>query len=347
MKDLDRFSPLGMNRGRTLRNRVVVPPMASQTADELGRVTPQTLAHYARLAEAGPGLLLVEYSFVARSGRSEAKQLGAADDTHTAGLAAIAATIRRTGALAGLQLSHGGGKSSLELTGGDLQAPSAIAVPVKGTELERPRAAGAADIVAWRDAFVAAADRAVAAGFDWVELHSAHGYGLNQWLSPLTNRRTDRYGGDREGRSRLLREIVTAIRARYPELLLSVRIPGQDFLPGGLGVADGQALAAALERAGVDAIHVSSGIGGWRRPESRRGQGYLVAEAAAIARAVRCPVIGVGGIESGEYIDEGLRAGRFALAAVGRAILADPKAWAERNLIRAPAAREDVCHAVG
>jgi NADPH2 dehydrogenase len=180
------------------------------------------------------------------------------------------------------------------------------------------------DIEVWKSAFTAATDRAVKAGFDLIELHAAHGYGLNQWLSPITNQRNDKYGIDLNGRMRLLIEIVNAIRAQHPNLLISVRIPGQDFIESGLTVSDAITVAQTLEKAGVDIIHVSSGISGWRRSSSRRGEGYLVEEAAQIQARVSVPVIGVGGIQTAEYIDEGLIQGKFSLAAVGRAILENP-----------------------
>jgi NADPH2 dehydrogenase len=186
----------------------------------------------------------------------------------------------------------------------------------------------AVDIQTWKDAFRSAVERAVKAGFDLVEFHAAHGYGLNQWLSPITNHRNDEYGATIGGRFRLLREIVEDARKSHPELLISVRIPGQDFIENGLSMQDSIQLAKLLEEIGVDFIHVSSGIGGWRRPNQRNGEGYLVAEAEAIQSAVQIPVIGVGGIATGEYIDQSLQAKRFLLAAVGRAILADPMAWA-------------------
>lgn len=326
---IDRYSPLRVSSEKTLRNRVVVPPMASQTADENGFVTEKTRNHYKRLAEAKPGLLIVEYTFIDKSGCSEESQLGIQTDAHIPGLRELARAIRASGALAGIQMTHGGGKSERSLTGGVLMGPSAIAVPVKDRQLEIPEAMTWADLEAWRRAFILAADRAVKAGFDLVEFHSAHGYGLNQWLSPLTNQRTDAYGVNLAGRMRLLLEIVTAVRARHPQLLISVRMPGQDFIEGGLRVEDSIQVAQALEAVGVNLIHVSSGIGGWRRPKERVGEGYLVAEATRIQAAVKIPVIGVGGIESGRYIDESLQLNRFSLAAVGRAILRNPKQWGE------------------
>ena len=171
------------------------------------------------------------------------------------------------------------------------------------------------------------------AGLIFVELHSAHGYGLNQWLSPITNQRTDRYGGNLEGRSRLLKELIALIRKELPELLISIRIPGQDCFPGGLTPEDMKTVAKDLESLGVDLLNVSSGIGGWRRPRDRLGEGYLLDEASAIQAAVQIPVIGVGGIESAPFIDSIINAGRVELAAVGRAILQNPRRWKETQLL--------------
>ncbi len=326
---MNRWSTLELKQNKKLLNRVVVPPMASQTADLEGFVTNKTIKHYQSLAESKAGLLIVEYTYVDSSGRSEENQLGIWSDKHTQGLTKISELIHNSGALAGIQLSHGGGKSDRELTAGQLMGPSAIAVPVKGEELEIPDTMNHAQIEMWKSAFLAAADRALKAGFDLVELHSAHGYGLNQWLSPITNQRNDEYGNDLHGRMRLLLEIVSMLKIQHPQLLISVRMPGQDFTEGGLTISDTILVAQSLEKAGVDIIHVSSGIGGWRRSSSRSGEGYLVEEAAQIQASVKVPVIGVGGIQTGEYIDQGVSSGMFSLAAVGRAILNNPKGWHE------------------
>jgi NADPH2 dehydrogenase len=211
-------------------------------------------------------------------------------------------------------------------------SPSGIPVPVKDRRMETPDAMSAAEIGDWKHWFLDSARRASLAGFDILELHSAHGYGLNQWLSPLTNRREDAYGRDAEGRSRLLLELVSEIRAAHPGLLVSVRMPGQDFLDGGMTSAEAIEVARSLEGAGVDLVDVSSGIGGWRRPRDREGEGYLVAEAHAIQASVRAPVIGVGGIRTGAYVDRALDEGRFSLAAIGRAILEDPAGWGKAQL---------------
>ncbi len=327
---IHRNSSLILKSGHLLRNRIVIPAMASQTADLDGFATERTLQHYQRLCQAKVAILFVEYTYVDRSGRGESHQLGVSSDQHIEGLQRIARVIKKSGALAALQLVHCGGKSSTSLTGQDLMGPSAIAIPVKDNVLETPRPLLPNEIEEFQNSFVRAADRAWRAGFDLVELHSAHGYGLNQWISPVTNQRQDGYGGDRANRARMLLEIVEKIKSAHPQGVLSVRMAAQDYYEGGITLPDSQWLAKELEQRGVDILNVSSGIGGWRRPQEKAGEGYLVEDAHAIQKIVQLPVIGVGGISSGLYVDRALELGHFSLAAVGRAILEDPR-WTERE----------------
>lgn len=310
--------------GKTLRNRVVVPPMASQTADTLGFVTEKTLDHYKRLTTSRASLVMVEYTYVHPSGRSEENQLGISSDLHLAGLERLARTLKKAGVLSAIQLTHAGGKSSRELSGGRLISPSGIKVPIKGGGLEIPDEASLNEIELLKKSFVTAAIRAHKAGFDMIELHSAHGYGLNQWLSPITNQREDKYGGSHKKRMTLLLEILTEIRSAIPGVLLSVRMPGMDHFPGGMTAKQSQFLAQALERAGVNLLNISSGMGGWRRPRDREGEGYLVADAKRISSVTNIPVMGVGGIKTAAYINSELKKKSFSLAAVGRRILEDP-----------------------
>ena len=326
------LSRLAFKNNIILKNRIVVPPMASGTADAVGFVTKATLAHYQRLSESNAGLIFVEYTYVHSTGKSEPQQLAADQDEQIEGLSNLSAVIKESGAVAGLQLTHAGGKSSQQLTQGQLMGPSGIRVPIKGDELEIPRAMDLEDMNLWKDSFVQAAVRASKAGFQMIELHAAHGYGLNQWLSPITNQRTDLYGNDNQGRSRILLEIIEEIKKEIPELLISVRMPGQDFFEGGLTPEDSIEIAKALENSGVNIIHVSSGIGGWRRPGHRNGEGYLVEEAGQIQKQVSIPVIGVGGITTADYINRSLKDNLFSLAAVGRSILTNPQEWAKQNL---------------
>ena len=329
---MNRFSEFRFKNGRITNNRVVVPAMASSTATEDGVVTLETEAHYHKLSQSGAGIIFVEYTYVHLSGRSEAHQLGIDNDSKLPELKKISQILKNSGAIPGIQLTHAGGKSSSSLTGRPLMAPSTIPVPVKESQMETPREMTETEITFWKESFLQAAKRAVEAGFELIELHSAHGYGLNQWLSPITNHRSDLYGGTLENRLRLLSEIIIAIKKLFPRILLSVRIPGRDFLERGIDSEEAIQVAMHLEKLGVDILNVSSGIGGWRRPLDRQGQGYLVPEAKVIQEMVSIPVIGVGGIESGDYVDELIESRSLSFAAIGRAILSNPIEWNIKNL---------------
>ncbi len=327
-----RFRKFEFRNGKVSKNRVVVPPMASQTADIAGSATDATFSHYRKLAASGAGLVFVEYSFIHSSGRGEEHQLGIDSTDKLLGLAKIAQAVHQQGALAGMQIVHVGGKTTLELSGTQPIGASETPVPVKGWQPSIPRQANREDIKNLIQWYTQAAKIAAKAGFDFVELHAAHGYGLNQWLSPLTNQRQDRYGGTMQARARLLLEVSTAIRQETPDLLLAVRLPAQDHLPGGLKIQDMIWVMEQLEKIGCDLIDVSSGLGGWRRPSDRNGQGYLVGDAAALKKHTTLPVIGVGGIESGGFIDEIILEQRVDFAAVGRALLREPKEWGDVHL---------------
>jgi len=330
--NLNRFSTLFLANGQKVKNRVVIPAMASETANHDGFATENTYNHYQGLAQAMAGILFVEYCYVHPSGRSEKNQLGIYNDKQISGLSKIAQIIKSQGTLAGIQLNHSGGKTHLEFSSGYLMTPSKISVPTKDQTLEIGNEMSQEEINLWKIHFIQSASRAVEAGFDVIEIHAAHGYGLNQWLSPITNLRKDEYGGNQIKRTKLLLEILIPIRKKYPTILLSVRIPGQDFLENGITLKDSQFIAKSCQEIGVDIINVSSGIGGWKRPKSRRGQGYLTVESKKIQSVINIPVIGVGGIKDGEFIDRGIKNKLFSLAAVGRAILNSPKEWGEQNL---------------
>lgn len=328
----NRWHSYKFRNGKTAKNRVVVPPMASGSANLVGFVTSQTLEHYENLSKSGAGIIFVEYCFIHQSGKSEPNQLGVNLDSQISGLQELSEVIQGAGALSALQIVHAGGKSDSQLTGLPLWGPSAICTPVYNRELEKPFEVSPAEIKQLIDWYTHAAQRALAAGFDILELHSAHGYGLNQWLSPLTNVRADCYGGNIRGRSRLLIEIIKSIKTNFPSLLLSVRLPAQDHADGGLEVHEMQWVVSQLEDLGVDLINVSSGIGGWRRPRGIEGQGYLIEDARQLKQFISIPVIGVGGIQDGDFIDQILADCKVDFAAVGRAILNDPKKWGEENL---------------
>ncbi len=318
MNDFALFSPIAIG-SRTVRTRLALPSMASGTADEAGHVTERTLAHYERLVGPWHGLAFVEYSFVHALGKSEPNQLGVHSDAMAPGLGQLATAIRNRGAIPGIQLVHGGAKADAELIGRTPLGPSAVPVPAYGGDLPAPAAMTPAEVAEVFDAFQVAARRAERAGFEAIEIHAAHGYFFNQWLSPATNLRD----GSLAGRAALLVDLVAALRRDLrPSTLIALRFPGQDRYPGGLSVDDMIQVARWLQAAGADILDVSSGLGGWRRGREQRGEGYLVPDAAAIRAAVGIPVIGVGGIQSAAYIAEALAT--VDMVAVGRATLADP-----------------------
>ena len=315
------FSPLTI-RNFTLRNRVVLPPMANNMSNDNGMVTTKHIKHYARRAEAGVGMVIVEHAYVRVDGRVNGKQLGIHDDALIPGLRRLVNEVKESGSVVGIQLTHGGGRAKQETAGGTPVAPSAGTIP-RGTE---PAAALSADqIVHIVEAFVAAARRAIAAGFDFVELHGAHGYLLNQFLSPLTNRRDDVYGGGLTGRLRLPLQVVRAVRQVVDtNHLLLYRLGACDYLDGGLSESEGREAAKALVAAGVDVLDISGGLCGSDLPGwDERTQGYYVPLAAGVRAEVNVPVIGVGGITDPRAADEFIQSGQVDLVAIGRAMLAD------------------------
>ncbi len=174
-----------------LRNRIVLPPMATELASGKGEVTERLIQHYDRRSR-GPGLAIVEHSYVSVGGKLSGKQLGVYDDSLVLGLSSLAEAMKKQGSVAVVQINHAGAKSKLGVIGVQPVAPSSVPLPRGG---EVPRELSVSEIEEVAEQFVAAASRVVRAGFDAVEVHGAHGFLLNQFTSPLTNRMTDRYGG--------------------------------------------------------------------------------------------------------------------------------------------------------
>ncbi|MCL6450265.1 MAG: NADH:flavin oxidoreductase [Acetobacteraceae bacterium] len=311
--------------GLRLRNRLAMPPMATELAGPRGEVTPAHLEHYRARAEAGVGLIIVEHSFVAPEGRLSPRQLGAWDDALVPGLRELAQAIRAAGACAALQISHAGSLAQSRLTGAEPVGPSAVLHP-RGKEV--PRELSEVGLAGVARAFGQAARRCREAGFDAVEVHGAHGFLLSQFLSPLTNRRSDAYGGGIDRRMRFPLEVVEEVRrAVGPDYPVFYRLGADDRLPGGLALDEAVKAAVALERAGVGLLDVSGGLGG-SRPEGV-GPGYFLPLAAGVRAAVKVPVLNAGGLDDPEVAEAALREGKADIIGVGRALLADP-GWVAR-----------------
>jgi 2,4-dienoyl-CoA reductase-like NADH-dependent reductase (Old Yellow Enzyme family) len=291
--------------------------MHTGLATRKGAVTSRLVEHYVRRARA-LGLLIVEHSYVSLDGKLSERQLGIYDDRLVSGLKKLSRSVHGVGPPVVVQVNHAGSRATVEVTGMQPVAPSSdkSARRLKIDEIE-----------ALVDAFAVAVGRAMRAGFDGVEIHGAHGFLLNQFFSPLTNRRRDRYGGSLENRIRFPQEVVERVKEIIGGKLLMYRLGADDLDPAGTRIEDSQKFAVRLEEAGVDIIDVSGGLGG-SRPEQLQGrQGYYVSLAQQIKKVVGIPVIGVGGIKEPQYADRLIQEGRVDLVAVGRELLKDPD-WA-------------------
>ena len=222
--------------GVTAKNRIVMPPMATYMAGENGEVSQENLDYYAARARGGHiGIITTEHFFITQQGKARERQISIASDTMTDGLKKLTACLHQNGSLAVAQLNHAGTAALREVTGMDPAGPSAIRPAGSQEDAEGVRAMTADEIHALPGLFAAAAERAEKAGYDGVEIHAAHGYLLDQFYSPLTNKRTDEYGGELMNRIRIIREVIRAVREKTgPSYMVGLRLGGCDYMEGGL-----------------------------------------------------------------------------------------------------------------
>ncbi|MFF7682672.1 oxidoreductase [Microbacterium sp. NPDC007973] len=320
-------------RELTLRNRIWIAPMCQYSVDAYdGIPTEWHRVHYGALAAGGTGLLVVEATAVVPEGRITRQDTGLWNEAQVEAWRGIVAFAHAQGAAIGVQLNHAGAKAStfagfgrdgvergsVPVERGGWQTVSASDAPVMG--LAAPRPATTAELEAVAEAFVAAARRADDAGFDVIEVHAAHGYLLHQLLSPLSNRRDDRYGGDLAGRATLLLDIVRRIRAELPTVPIIVRLSATDWVEGGLTPDDAATVAGWAVEAGADAVDASSG--GLVLADIPVGPGYQAHLAERIAReGVVASAVGL--IETAQQAEEVVQRG-VAAVRIGRAALRDP-----------------------
>ena len=331
----DLFAPLNL-RGVTFKNRIVLSPMCQYAAED-GRVTDWHLEHHSRFALGGVGGALVESTGILPEGRITPDCLGIWDDSQIDGLSKITALYHRQNAVVGIQLGHAGrkGSSTPPWLGGwalpsddprawTTSAPSAIAYH---EDWPVPHALEIDEIEAIVDAFAAAARRAVAAGFDFVEIHGAHGYLIHSFVSPVSNQRTDDYGGSPENRMRLAVHVAIAVRAAIPaEMPLFYRASCIDRIPGeGLTLDDAVLLADALKPAGVDIIDCSAGgvLVRTNPGHIKEGPGFQIGFAERIKAATGIATMAVGAITDPVQANEIIASGKADLVAIGRELLAD------------------------
>lgn len=313
-----------------LRNRLIMPAMVRNYASPEGFVTQKLIDHYAARAKGGIGLAIAEATFVRPDGKGWPQGLGIHSDQCLPGLADFIEAVKQWGAKIAIQLHHAGRQTTTGITGMPVVAPSTIPCPRCGGT---PRELTTAEVAELVNDFAQAAHRAKGAGFDAVEIHSAHGYLLSQFLSPNINKRTDKYGGDINGRMTFVLEIVDRIREMVGEdYPIIVRMNGEDRVEGGLELDESRQVARALEAAGVNAIHVSAGTyatafnprvdGATSTMYSPRG--HIVECAAQIKKDVTIPVIAVNGITP-EMAEELLKEKKADFIAMGRPVLTDPE----------------------
>lgn len=327
------FSPLRLGN-LTLPNRIVMAPMSTQLGDPDGHVTPRQIAFYKARAEGGVGMIIVEFCCVHRpTGRSEHRQLSLDTPTHLDGHRRLVEVINHAGAVACLQLQHGGtGVPRALIEGGIAIGPSDV-VSRRDPGKLTARAMTEAQIEHLIECFGRTAELGVQAGYQAFELHGAHGYLLTQFLSPLTNHRQDAWGKDEGGRLRLSQRVIARVKQAIGDRPLSFRLSADEFSPEGLGIADMERIAPQLVAAGLDLVHVSMGTGytgmdkviepmsvpeGWRLPYARR-----------IRASVNVPVISVGQIRWPGLAEAAIANGDTDLIALGRPLLADPQ-WANK-----------------
>jgi len=313
--------------GIELRNRIVMAPMLNDKATREGLVTDELIDYYAKRAS-DLGLQIVEATGVSRASRWF-NLLSIDSDQTIPGLKKLTKRVHRFGTPMALQLVHLGGVADTVASGRQPLAPSSIMIPKHGKEL--PRAMTIDEIEQIMEEFTEAAKRAYEAGFDAVELHGAHYVLFPQFLSPLTNSRSDDYGGSLEKRVRLPIRVIERIKKELgPSYPVLYRLGAEDMLPRGLTLDEGVRAAKMIEKAGADVIDISAGLIGHLHPTDK-GPGFFIPQASAVKKAVDVPIIGVGGINTPGEADDIIRSGKVDLVAIGRAILSDPE-WASKTV---------------
>ncbi len=306
----------------TLENRFVMPPLETNFANEDGSVSQRTIDHYARRAQGGPGLIVVECTSVDPV-QFHRHQLNISDDRFIEGFVRLARSIKQHGVKAAIQIQHPG----RQLINPSVQtvAPSPIACR---TVPQIPRELLISEVEELVERFAEAAARAKVAGFDAVQFHGAHGYLIAQFMSAWSNKRNDKYGGDVHGRATFPLEIIARTRQKVgKDFPLIFRFSADEYIRGGRGIEESKVIAQLVEKEGIDAISVSAGVydsGEWTTQPMLLPRGCLVPLSAEIKSVVRVPVVAVGRIHSPRFAEEVLQQEKADLIAMGRPMFADP-----------------------
>ncbi|MBU3206802.1 NADPH dehydrogenase NamA [Clostridium algidicarnis] len=299
------------------KNRIVLPPMCMYSADENGMAKMFHFVHYTERAIGGAGLIILEATAIAPNGRISDNDLGIWDDSHIEGLKTIAMSVKDNGSKVAIQLAHAGRKC--EAKADFIVAPSDISFSEK---YRQPKSLSKEEIKEIIKGFKDAASRADKAEFDMIEIHGAHGYLINEFLSPLANKREDEYGGSTENRVRFLNEILDEIKKVWPSSKpIGLRVSASDYAEGGIDI-DEMIKIVNLIKDKVDIIHVSSGAVVNTRIKTYPG--YQVKFAEEIKNNCKIPTIAVGLIEKFDMVEEILQNERADMVALGRELLRNP-----------------------
>ncbi len=332
MKFSHLFSPINIG-SMTVKNRLVMPPMVRNYATTSGEVTERYIQHIKSIAQGGVGLMILEASYISGEGKGFTNQLGIDKDKQITGLKKLAATAHQYETKIGIQLYHAGRQTHHLVTGKQPVAPSPLACPVNQ---DPPKKLTIGEIIELENKFADAALRAQAADLDFVEIHAAHGYLITQFLSPYSNKRNDKYGGNLENRFRFLKNIILKTKAvvgnNYP---ITVRLTADEFSPGGLTIADTVKIAELLEKLNIHALHISAGnYGSYNQglmiPPMAIPDAPLISYATKIKKSVSIPVIAVAKIHQPALAEKIIADQQADLVAIGRALLADPQ-WPNKT----------------
>jgi len=325
----------------TIPNRVVRSATNDRMVKVSGHVTDEMVASYEALAAGGVGLIITGHAYVAWNGKASDKMLGAHDDDMIPGLTKLVEAVHKYNSKIILQINHAGRQTASATIGETPVAPSAVFNPA--TE-ETPREFTDKEIEDLIEAYTATAKRAVAAGFDGVQIHAAHGYLASQFISPYTNRREDKWGGSLENRMRFPMEIYRRFRSTlggsYP---ITIKLNSEDFLDGGLSIEDSAKIANALSQEGIDAIEISGGMGESGSKIIREDildeadEAYFLPNAKKFKEQIDCPLILVGGMRSPDVMESLISSGEVDMISMSRPLIREPdivNKWKQGDLKR-------------
>src|SRR5919199_2236474 len=330
------FSPVLVG-GVKVPNRIVMPPMTTRLADPEGYVTDALIAYYKARALGGVGLITVEMGSPEKGGRHRFRELGVYNDRFLPGLERLVGVLHEAGARVSVQLGHGGSRARKAVSGETPIAPSSVPTPVYEVEAETvvPSEMTKSHIEQTTQAFVEAARRMQRAGFDFIELHGAHGYLISQFLSSKENTRTDEYGGSLQNRARFGLDILRSIKREVLSLPVIFRLGVEDFFPGGLTFVEGLRVAQWAAQAGANALSITAGhyrslpSAERQMPPMAYPEGTFLDFGARVKERVEIPVVGVGRLGNPAVARAAVEEGKVDMVALGRALIADPS-WANK-----------------